>query len=239
MVEKVRGGLYSANIGSLKGGEEMIIEITYAQLLRFEQGRIRLGLPTTVAPRFGDAIHQGSLKPDQAPSNSLMIEIPFTLKLDITGAMAKINSPSHPLSQQVTAQGGTVSLERKAWLDRDFVLLLEDLDAHSFAVTGPDTRSGPGHAATLASFCPTLTPVSHTPLNLKVLVDCSGSMEGDSIQEARKALSGLSKLLGSGDSFSYSRFGSSTQRELKPMDASIFNLERLKFELERLEADLG
>ena len=64
MVQKQNGGLYSASVGSLKPGEDLVIDITYAQLMRFEQGRVRLSLPTTVSPRFGDAIEDAGFNID-------------------------------------------------------------------------------------------------------------------------------------------------------------------------------
>jgi len=42
MVEQSAWGLYTANLGNLKDKEEVTIEIEYAQLLRFEQGQVRL-----------------------------------------------------------------------------------------------------------------------------------------------------------------------------------------------------
>ena len=42
MVEKAGMDLYTANLRNLKPGEEAVIELQYAQLLKFEQGRIRL-----------------------------------------------------------------------------------------------------------------------------------------------------------------------------------------------------
>ena len=65
MVEKSASGLYTANLGNLKDGEEAVIEIEYAQLLRFEQGRVRLSIPTTIAPRYGDAHGPGGLAPHE------------------------------------------------------------------------------------------------------------------------------------------------------------------------------
>lgn len=55
MVERSARGLYTANLGNLKPGEDAVIEIDYAQLLRFEQDQIRITVPTTVGPRYGDA----------------------------------------------------------------------------------------------------------------------------------------------------------------------------------------
>jgi Ca-activated chloride channel family protein len=61
----------------------------------------------------------------------------------------------------------------------------------------------------LAAFCPhhDAAPAA-TPLNLKILVDCSGSMNGDRIAAARSALHEVLAHLEDEDSFSYSCFGS-------------------------------
>jgi Ca-activated chloride channel family protein len=45
-------------------------------------------------------------------------------------------------------------------------------------------------------------------LALKLLVDCSGSMGGDSIASARRALMGVMEGLSEGDEVSFTRFGS-------------------------------
>jgi Ca-activated chloride channel family protein len=59
MVERSGRGLYTANLGNLLPGETAVIEIEYAQLLNFEADRIRLSIPTTIAPRYGDQHLQG------------------------------------------------------------------------------------------------------------------------------------------------------------------------------------
>ena len=65
LVEQSAPGLYTANLGNLQDGEEATIEIEYAQLLRFEQGGLRLSIPTVVAPRYGDPQAQGGLAPHE------------------------------------------------------------------------------------------------------------------------------------------------------------------------------
>ena len=45
MVEKNEDGSFTASLGSLKPGEQATIELSYAQLLNFEQGRVRLVVP--------------------------------------------------------------------------------------------------------------------------------------------------------------------------------------------------
>ena len=92
MVEKSGHGLYTAHLGNLKKGEEAIIEIEYAQLLKFDQGAVRLSIPTTVAPRFGDPVKTGKLKKPASVDADLSANYPFTLDLQCGGALAKARS---------------------------------------------------------------------------------------------------------------------------------------------------
>ena len=245
MVEKAQGGVFSASLGSLKPGEEAVVEITYAQLLSFEQDRIRLVVPTTIAPRYGDAVKQAGLQPDQVAAPDLLAEHRFGLSVAITGslAQARIGSPTHSVTQQRHQDAGveavTVSLQAQAWLDRDFVLLLEGLQGRSFAIAGPDSRSGESHQALIASYCPALPTALPAPLRLKILVDCSGSMAGQSIGQARDALRPLAAQLTQQDQVSYTRFGSTAQRVLSAVDATPRNVQALIDAINETDADLG
>ena len=241
MVEKSEGNMFSASLGSLKPGEEATIELNYAQMLAFEQGRIRLVVPTTIAPRYGDALTQGKLLPDQVTTPSLVAEHRFGLSVTLCGAVgqARIGSPTHTITQQRSEAGVTVELQDTAWLDRDFVLLLDGLEGRSFAIASIDTRSGEGHAALVASYCPKVPQQTHSALRLKLLVDCSGSMAGDSINQAREALRPLASLLKPEDQVSFSRFGSQTQCVLGVAEGTPTNVKRLLEAINTTEADLG
>ena len=59
MLEALGDGLHTANIGNLKPGDELSLEVRFAQALAFEQGRLRLAIPTTIAPRYGNAASAG------------------------------------------------------------------------------------------------------------------------------------------------------------------------------------
>lgn len=241
MVEKNRGGSYTASLGSLKPGEEAVLDIQYAQLLNVVQGQVRLTIPTTIAPRYGDAERQGGLRRDQVPGSNLLAEYPFGVSIDIGGSMAKarIACPSHAVAQQITEGGVRVSLAAEAWLDRDFVVLLQDLPNTAWALSGPDSRSGEGHRATLLSLCPTLVSTEVPALNVKILVDCSGSMSGGSIEQARLALSGLTKLLTERDRFSLTLFGSEYEHIVPPVTADRMGLKQLNIAVRNMDANFG
>jgi Ca-activated chloride channel family protein len=68
----------------------------------------------------------------------------------------------------------------------------------------------------LASFCPRVLASEH-PLAVKILVDCSGSMQGDSIAAARRALQAIVAGLREGERFSLSRFGSTVEHRSRAL----------------------
>jgi Ca-activated chloride channel family protein len=217
MLENSGLGLYTANLGNLKAGEELLIEIQYVQLLRFDKGRIRVTLPTVMGARYGDAQVQGGLFPHQTTETDALVEYPFSARIDVMGSVAKgeLSCPSHPVELNAIEGGTRVEMSAGASLDRDFILSIDGLKGESFAVAAPDDDT----QVVLASFCPgkplqqassqgELSALEDRPLALKILVDCSGSMAGDSIEQAREALDELTRQLKGEDLVSYSRFGS-------------------------------
>ena len=216
MLEKNRDHSYSLNLGNLAAREHCTITLRYAQTLQFEQRGLRLLLPAVIAPRYGDAQQDGGLQPHQAPSHSLLVEHPFALELRLHGDLvqARVASPSHPVSvvHAKAEEGGvmTVSLARQASLDRDFVLVVDQLAHDSMVVAALDSVS-PDVVAILASFCPRIATQDKASTAVKILVDCSGSMAGDSINAAKRALQAIVRQLGAGDRFSLSRFGSTVE----------------------------
>jgi len=205
MLEKSPLGLYTANLGNLKPGEEAEIIIEYAQLLRFEKGRVRITVPTVIGERYGDEVIDGHIAPHQTVDSDLLVEYPFTASLDILGQMAQgvISCPSHKVDMEKIEGGTRIQLAKGGMLDRDFIVTVEELKGESFVSASEDD----GAYAVVASFCPKLQDQEPSPLGLKILVDCSGSMQGDSIEQAQEAMHELILRLTERDMVSYSKFG--------------------------------
>jgi Ca-activated chloride channel family protein len=247
LLEHNHDGSYGLNLGNLLAGETCAVTLRYAQVLRFEQAGLRLVIPTLIAPRYGDPVRDGGLAPHQTLGFDTLAAYPFEVSVRLHGelARARVASPSHPIAVAFEAAGGdrvlAVSLARQGALDRDFVLVVDRLACQSLAVMAGDTlgEPGAGQAVVLASFLPRL-PAQAGGQAIKVLVDCSGSMAGDSIAAARRALHAALAQLGPEDHFSLSRFGSSVEhraRGLWPVtEASRLAAQRWVGEL---EADLG
>lgn len=243
MLERNHDGSYSLNLGNLLAGETCQITLRYAQVLRFEQGGLRLLIPTVIAPRYGDPVRDGGSQPHQTPEFDLLAAYPFSIRLRLHGdlARARVASPSHPIAVGREAMAGTevlgVSLARQGALDRDFVLVVDRLAQQSMTVMAPDTVAN--QVVLLASFLPHL-PVKAQGQALKILVDCSGSMSGDSIAAARRALQAVLLQLGPTDRFSLSRFGSTVEHRSRGL-WSMTEATRLAAQrwIGALDADLG
>ncbi len=234
--------LYSARIGNLKDGDEAIIEIEYGQLLSPDQGGARITLPTTIAPRFGRDPGFRGLVSRMIGAVDPLAEYRFFLAIDIRGPLAhgRIACPSHAVSQQTTAAGVSVQLAQQAMLDRDFILTI-DADNVTSTLASPDP-GGDGACTLLTSLVPRLPSLERpdAPLRLKLLVDCSGSMEGDSMRLAKEALATVARQLRPDDALSFSRFGSDTQHVFdRLVPASKRNLSQLLQDIGRTEADMG
>ena len=242
MLEKNSDGLYTVNLGSLKPKEEAVIEYTYSQLLRFEEGHIRLILPTTIAPRYGDS-SQGGIKKHHGVETDFLAEYPFSLSLLLSGGMEKatVECPSHQVQVTTYESSLEVGLVRSGFLDRDFILNLSKLENESFFILTPDRKMGPEGCTVLASFCPpALTNQKELSADIKILVDCSGSMAGDSIESAKRALHHVLSNLREDDRFSYSLFGSRVKHEfssLKPVNQ--FNIGTASLLVSNTEANMG
>jgi Ca-activated chloride channel family protein len=241
MLERAGKDLYTANIGNIQPGDEVVVEIDYAQILKVVDGAIRLSMPTTIAPRYGDAADSGlRLHQRVAPDAQAEQRLFICLELDETLSAGMVHSPTHTVHQTRQGEITTYKLHGMAWLDRDFVLVIDRIQDLNFALAAPDPmRPGESTMFTGSVYRPDQTPRPRA-LQLKVLVDCSGSMQGDSIAQAGDSLHWLLGQLNSADMVSLTRFGDHVVHEHKQLQhCSLIHKQVLKAGVRRLKADLG
>lgn len=207
MIERPEPGLYVMNLGNLLPQAEARVSFRYALVLRRQRGRVRFLHPTTIAPRYG----RWALEPHQVPEASLLAQQNGTLEVEIIGALAdgRVLSPSHEIEIEQGSGRSMVRLRRGCMhLDRDFVL---DLDAAALPVAstlgGADLDGG--HSCLIMVEPRLPADMEAAPRDLKIVVDCSGSMQGDSIAQARAAVGGILERLRPQDRFTVILFGSS------------------------------
>ena len=241
LLEAGPDGLHTANIGNLMPGEDVHLEIRFAQFLAFEQGRLRLSLPTTLAPRYGNA-EAGGLQPQQVPPVSMETEYPLQMAVTLTGmlASATVDCPTHPVSFSRMPDGLRLNLMPSARLDRDVVIWVTPAGQQvSLLAVGNDPVAAEDGHVTLAAFELKAPEGERTALALKLLVDCSGSMGGDSMASARRALLGVVSGLREADQVSLTRFGTDSALVFPPQKATAKAVRRLQQAIETTDASMG
>lgn len=240
LLQQLGDGLYQMNIGNLKPGEEAEIRIRYGELLRWRGNTLRYRLPTVVAPHYGDPGSAGISRED-APKAALLAEYPLTLEMTIKGDLARgeMDSPSHAVEVERGPSSTHVCLGKNANLDRDFILTISMSAPPAWEVlTAPD---GERVAALGCLNVPALGgPAKRKARDITIVVDCSGSMNGDSIAQARSALIAILDELRDGDTVAILRFGSSIDIWTpEPVTLDERQREWLRGKICALEADLG
>lgn len=251
MVESHRPDIFTAHVGNLNPCQAATVRLTYIAALRVTDDTIRIAYPTTVAPRYVTAT--GGRDPLEAtldgdavnPPHVLHVPYGLSIEVEIDGGLAVsgVTSPSHTIVVTRSDKGGqTVALaDQVTEMDRDVVLslsLAEQREPVAYASTGPE-----GDCYVAVSFVPEfdhdqLPP--HEPSESFFVIDCSGSMQGQSIAQARRALELCLRSLSEGDHFNICCFGS-TYRMMsgETLVYSQTTLERATAFVNRINADLG
>lgn len=241
MLEALGGGLHTANIGNLRPGDALVVECRFVQVLSLEQGRVRVSIPTTIAPRHGRADASG-LQPQQVPQASLDADYPLTASLTVGQALAgaAVECPTHRIVTTSGPDGSTrIELAPGARLDRDVVVIVTPCEPRpSLLISATDACNAAAPVVVMAALQPPMA-AGRERLALKLLVDCSGSMQGDSVASARKALHGVVAGLQENDHLSLSRFGSTVEHIVAPAPANPQLLRDVRAMIDGIQADLG
>jgi len=240
MLEAHADGLHTANIGNLQPGDEIVVEVRMAQVVALEQGRLRLVVPSTIAPRYGDPASAG-LQPQQAPVASLHAEYPLAFTLQVGGPLAEapVECPTHRVVSRRTDAGLEIALAPEARLDRDIVLVVTPASPADAVVTQAHDSRAPEAPTVLLATLPVPDAAPRDGIALKLLVDCSGSMGGDSIESARRALRGIAGGLAASDAVSFARFGSTVEQLTGLAMCTPAALATLTRHIDRTDANLG
>jgi Ca-activated chloride channel family protein len=240
LLRKLKDGLYHLSIGNILPGELAVIRYRYAELHHWQGDSLRFHLPTTLAPRYGDPLRAG-LAPHEVPTHTLTVDRGFTLSLRVEGqlASADVECPTHPIGIRQHGDAREFHLIGGSGLmDRDFVLVLRQTGQQpAEAIAAPDGEQ----TVVLASFLPVhANPGATGPRIVKLVVDCSGSMAGDAMHQAKTALRTILQQLLPEDRFTIVAFGSRARSAFPtPEPATRRTLQQAQAFIDRLGADMG
>ena len=240
MLQESQPGLFTMNVGNIMAGETVVIKFHYAALHNYQGNSLRFMLPTTIAPRYGDPT-QGGLEPHQIPEHILSSEYGFSLNVAVNGILVNsdINCPTHQVSIQSENERIVINMKNEVTaMDRDFVLNFDNIKSSvSTAIVEKDLH---GYVALASFHCDFNINEDTSPRSFKIVVDCSGSMSGDSINQAKKALIKIVESLRDGDYINITKFGSHhnilAEEQLCINDK---NRQRLNEYIKGIDADMG
>ena len=246
LLEEIKQDIFQVRVGQLSPGAGCEVRLTYLTELPVEEKRTRLTLPTTVAPRFipasddsAEARKIASIKHDfHSP-----VKMSLSLAVVMQSEILSITSPSHQI--QVTERARhhdyhlhTARLESTtAAMDRDLIVLIESDQPCQPKVMVE--RNDDGSLLAMLTLVPDFQ-LRDQPIEAVFLVDCSGSMAGQSMNLAREALLVFLHSLPASSYFNVFIFGSRHQ-SLFP-DSRRYdddNLREAKVSCEGISANLG
>lgn len=244
LIEKNDFGLFTMNIGNLGPGETCQIHFESAALLDAVEGQAKIIFPTVIDTRYGDPSKQGGLGIHAKPKNSWLVEYPLELSVTLNGPpqQLEISSATHKIKVSHGAEL-IIGLGEISYLDRDFELTLGNIANKQSGFVFRDPFSETEQFMSLSTFVweEAKSTANHSNSGpLKILVDCSGSMQGARIEQAKKALHGILSSLNPDHKFTLSKFGDETYHFYnKPIKAGSASLKSAFDWIESLTADLG
>ena len=229
LLEEERPNVFTMSVANIPPKGRIQVEIGYQQPVRYQDGRYEIRFPMAVTPRYLPAPtgYVGVKEGGQPPASRLLFPVrdpaappsnPVAIKVSLaTGVpLGRLESPTDPLLDDNSKAGQyQISLrEGAAVSDRDFVLqwTLE---------TGPAPKPAlfverAGEVAYLmAMIVPPRrdpTPGNEVAREAIFVIDTSGSMHGESMRQAKRALLAAIKRLRPSDRFNIIAFSDKTRQ---------------------------
>lgn len=263
-LEQQRPNLFTAKVANIPPGETIVVELHYQQPVDYRAGEFSLRLPTTLTPRYmpgwalveqpqqwqggwstpttevpdADKISPYTVRAKDVSDTNYRAAVHMAINAGIP--LARVFSPTHALTSSVDGQTVNVQPEGgKLLMDRDFVV-------HWQPIMGKEPTAAvfyqhwQNQDYLLAMMVPGTEQKKALPRELVFVIDTSGSMGGEPIRQAKKALQRGLDTLTPGDRFNVIQFNSQAQALfMQPQTANANNIARALRYVERLRANGG
>lgn len=267
LVEQERPNVFTTSVANVAPGERVEVEIEYQQTLRYADGEFRLRFPLVVGPRYipgtilvgeettttfegsgwalpTDAVPDAARisPPVRQPGTGILNPVRIAIELDAGFPLGEVRSSYHAIRQQVQdprrvhielAEGAVPA-------DRDFELVWRPLPGSEPTAAWFHQVMGEHHYGMLLVMPPPAGAITPPPRDLIFVIDTSGSMHGDSIEQARQALVLALGRLGPQDRFNIIRFNEESHALFaEPQAASPERVRQAQAHVRGLQAEGG
>lgn len=230
VVEQKRANLFSLALANIGPGEEITVRLSYLETLDYRDGEYSIRLPMTVMPRFTPAASvvdlAGPLAVSLNPISFVFdtqedrLDTPYVNGLLASTAEIEIRLLGDRWPQAIRSSSHVLNIDRRASevsvlvdggyaaMDRDFELSWQPASgAQPDLLMLSEQWQGTDYAL-LMFLPPSVNQVQVLPRELIIVIDTSGSMHGESIQQARAAVDRALQSLVPGDLFNLIQFNS-------------------------------
>ena len=239
-----RPNIFEQKVANIEPGNAIDVDITYFHTLAYKDGWYSFVFPTVVGPRFnppgradpipamprgGNSHAAGAtgveyLKPTERSGHDLAI----TVEIDAGVTIEELKSTHEVDIERDGSASATVQLaDRKTVPNRDFVLdfRVAAEDVKSNFMTHRDPETGEGFFSLMVIPPLDTEVVARRPMEMVFVIDCSGSMSGLPMQQAKEAIRTALGRLSPDDTFQIIRFSdNASQFGAAPVPATEANL---------------
>ena len=245
LLDQERPNIFTQSIANILPGEKVIIEISYVETLKYEDGQYEFVFPMVVGPRYipGNPTGQqgGGFSPDtdKVPDASKITpnvakeraghDISIEVKLDAGVPLETVASQSHQIeSNRLAAGSSLIRLKNEKTIPNKDFILLYDVAGKKIEDAVLMHRAEKGGYFTLILQPPdNVRPQDATPKEIVFVLDTSGSMNGFPIEKAKESMKLALDGLNPQDTFNLITFAGDTHVLFdKPVPATTENMQK-------------
>ncbi len=245
LMTQERPNIFTQKVANIEPGKQIDIDIRYFNTLRWDDGAYEFVFPMVIGPRYnpagsedpvravarGRAAQSGNTSAVEylAPHERSGHDIALTVDVRTGVNVERITSTNHTVTtRQLDSGHHQVTLNPADSIpNRDFVLRcrVAGETVKSALMTHRDEH---GQYFTMMLYPPAeLGSVDRSPMEMVFVLDCSGSMDGAPLAQAKAAIRQALLMLTPRDSFQIIRFSSNaSQLGHRPLIASEQNIQR-------------
>jgi Ca-activated chloride channel family protein len=243
LIEQQRRNQFETRLANIGPGETVEVSIAYLQNVQYSDMSYRLRVPMTFTPRWEPPGGVLSAPRPRLVHASLADDHGLSLTASLASAveLAAIESRYHDVDIRRAADGYKIELlNPNDVTDRDFELSWSPALGSTPAATLATFDDGDAVYAQLMLAPPLADAIAPTSREVVLVIDTSGSMEGDSIEQARSALRHALESLGPDDYFNVLQFNSWASKLFKKsVPVNPAELSEAENYISSLEADGG
>ena len=255
LVEQSRPNLFRTSVANIGAGETISVTLKYTELLQPDATRFNLRLPLTMTPRYtpgpapSDNPQQQAAPRAASPEGPIVIagddashQAQINLYLDSGMELAQVRSPSHAIETHYDGHGYPIALRQNPVpMDRDFVLEWQlPAEAGNQAALFSEAVGDAYYALLMLSPAATASNQERQPREVFLILDTSGSMQGERIRQARSSVVYALNRLQPEDRFNVLEFNSEYSMLFRaPQQANAANLHEARRWVQGLPASGG